>query len=63
MIKNVKTLPLPTRSAENKKKSWMTSSLFTDFFTSLDKPFDENAEKRYKANVLDALYFVRQSWD
>ena len=24
---------------------------------------EENAEQRYKANVLDALYFVRQSWD
>lgn len=24
---------------------------------------DENAEKIYKANVLDALYFVRQSCD
>lgn len=125
-FKNVKTLP--TRYAAN-KKSWMTSSLFRDFLTSLDKSMkiqkrkillfidqcpahppicnlenvkvlffpanctsvlqpldlgiirsvkvnyrkllmrkitaslDKNEEKRYKANVLDALYFVRQSWD
>lgn len=125
-FKNVKTLP--TTYVAN-KKSWMTSSLFKDYLTSLDKSMkiqkkkillfidqcpahppicnlenvkvlffpanctsvlqpldlgiirtvkvnyrkllmrkiteslDENAEKRYKANVLDALYFVRQSWD
>ncbi|GBN82070.1 Tigger transposable element-derived protein 4 [Araneus ventricosus] len=95
-FKNIKTLP--TKYAAN-KKSWVTSSLFTDFLTSLDwsmkiqkrkillfidqcpaRPPICNLKnvrvlpcKLYKCasackvfcfcKSLDALYFVRQSWD